>query len=428
MTEPRAIASETATGVRHRGGHRSNRPAAVIALLGCMALVLASVWVYWSVQNSRERASRSRMVRLLTEDRPFPPEGRFIRDPYAGPRSCAECHPGESALYSRSGHSSTLRAASRVKLARALNGTTVADPQWPEVSWSYRYSDDQLRVARKYRNKIDEFIVDYAFGSGHHAVTFVNMIDPEIPAILEHRLTHFTSPERIGITPGHDARPAPPGLTPYGGVLPPRAAKGCFACHATALSAHDEAMRIDQDTMIPNVSCERCHGPGRDHVRGVRSGALESDRSLRFGPDRWTTSDLLGLCGSCHRHPSGSPPGKIQPDDPQLARFQPVGLMQSKCFQKSAGAINCVSCHDPHARASPDRAGYDGVCLSCHTRGKEPMPARSAAAPRQEFAAGTEAKPCLVSPASGCVECHMPRVDPGQHVLFTDHWIRVRSR
>ena len=34
--------------------------------------------------------------------------------------------------------------------------------------------------------------------------------------------------------------------------------------------------------------------------------------------------------------------------------------------------------------------------------------------------------PCPVEPRGDCVNCHMPRVEAGQHVLFADHWIRVR--
>jgi hypothetical protein len=402
------------------------RRARLIITFGLAALLGAGLWVVFSAKRSRPGTDTSHYVRLLTQERPFPSDGRFPNDPYAGPRACAECHPAEAALFSRSGHAKTLRSASRLELSRRLDGRTVADPQWPDVSWSYRFHDEQLHIARKSPQKVDEFIVEYAFGSGHHATTFVNMIDPLVPAILEHRLTHYTKSDQMGITPGHDARPPPPGLTPYGGVLPPKAARGCFACHVTVLSARDD-QRIDVEMMIPNVSCERCHGPGRAHIAAARSGGNEAELSLPFGPDRYKAADLLNLCGSCHRHPLGSPPGKIRPDDPQLARFQPVGIMQSRCYVESASAFSCVTCHDPHARASADRPSYDSVCLSCHQGNvKLRPPASSIARPEQPMPAAR--KPCPVSPDARCVECHMPRVDPGQHVLFTDHWIRIRSR
>ena len=94
------------------------------------------------------------------------------------------------------------------------------------------------------------------------------------------------------------------------------------------------------------------------------------------------------------------------PEISALARFQPIGIMQSKCYQSSDGALSCVNCHDPHARTSSDPRASESACLKCH---------------------GNEAQVrCRVSPKSDWLSCHMPLVDTGQRVLFTDHWIRVR--
>jgi hypothetical protein len=305
-----------------------------------------------------------------------------------------------------------------------LDGTTVADPNAPDVLWRYRLRDGQLHIERTARGQVEECILEYAFGSGHHATSFVSVIDPKIPAILEHRLTYFTQEGAIGITPGHIAYPPPPGLTLHGWVLPSQEGRRCFHCHTTEISARDD-QRINEETMIPNVSCERCHGPGRDHVAAARRGVPESELSLPFGPDRWTADALLTLCGSCHRHPSEYEPSLIRPEEILLARFQPVGLMQSKCYTKSGGTFSCVTCHDPHARASADRAAYDAICLSCHAGlGVPASRASSTAQPDDRvLAAGT---PCRVSPGSRCVECHMPQIDAGQFIHFSDHWIRVR--
>ena len=143
-----------------------------------------------SVREGRSLPRRSRKVALLTL------VGRFrIRAiPYGSLyrfAACSECHPGEAALFARPGHASTLRPAGTLALARQLDGTSVADPEYPGVRWSYRYRDGELLIARKTQDKFEECIADYAFGSGHHATTFVSMIRPGTPAILEHRLTYF---------------------------------------------------------------------------------------------------------------------------------------------------------------------------------------------------------------------------------------------
>jgi hypothetical protein len=311
-----------------------------------------------------------------------------------------------------------LRPAGRLALSRKLDGTTVADPKLPEVLWSYRYRDGALYIARKAQGKVEECVADYAFGSGHSATTFVSVIDLAIPAILEHRLSYYANASALSLTPGHNSKRPPPGLSPLGSVPPPHAVRACFGCHSTQISARGDG-RIDEATMIPNVSCERCHGPGRAHVTAARRGAPERELSLPFGPERWTAPGLLQFCGECHRHPAGPHPDQIRRDDPILARFQPIGLLMSKCYRESAGKFSCVTCHDPHARPSSDRAGYDATCLNCHGGPVEPA--------KSVKSIPTPGVVCPVSPRQGCVECHMPRVDLGQ-VFPSDHWIRVHKQ
>jgi hypothetical protein len=395
----------------------SARPAGV--MLVCVAALVGSViWLVWTARRARPAATSSRVVRLLTIDRPFPAEGRFANDPYIGPKVCAECHPGEAALHSLSGHARTLSPAGRRAIARRLNGTSVADPELPDVLWSYRFHEDSLYIARKAPDTVDECIAEYALGSGRHAMTFVSMIDPDMPAFLEHRLTYYTRDGVLALTPGHDAKPPPPGLTVHGGVPPSRDARSCFACHATQLAATGDR-GIDEKTMIPNVSCERCHGPGRAHVAAARRGAPEAELALPLGPGRWSPPELLRFCGECHRHPAGPRPDQIRRGDPNLARFQPIGIAMSKCYQQTGGKLSCLTCHDPHARASSNRVSYDPQCLNCH--GDQ----AATAEPTSGSPARTVA--CPVSPRAGCVECHMPRVDLDGHLSLTDHWIRIRQ-
>jgi hypothetical protein len=424
MSGSTARENTAGSDARARGVSHPARRARVIVALGLAAVVAAGVWLVVAARRSQPGPRRSRGPRLLTVDRPFPPGGRFPSDPYVGSRACAECHPGESALHARSGHAATLRPAGRLPLARRLDQTTVADPEWPEVRWGYRYRDGQLHIARTDRGKLEECIAEYAFGSGHHATTFVSVIDPGIPAILEHRLTYYTHRDALGITPGQVAYPPPPGLTLRGLVLPPEDARRCFHCHTTATSSRDR-QGIDEATMIPDVACERCHGPGRAHVAAARRGGADAELALPFGPDRWTADSLLTLCGACHRHPSEAGSFVIRPEETHLIRFQPVGLMQSKCYKESGGAFSCVTCHDPHARASADRPAYDRVCLTCHG-GEASTAAPAGAMTEPASPVRTAGTPCPVSPRTRCVECHMPRVDAGQFILFSDHWIRVR--
>lgn len=400
----------------------SSGPAWVISVAAVVALAAAAYWIVATVRESRSTVRRSRTVSLLTYDRPFPAEGRYPADPYIGSAACSECHPGEAALFVRSGHSSTLRPAGKPELARELDGTSVADPEIPGVSWSYRYRDGQLLIARNSADGVEECVADYAFGSGRHATTFVSMIRPETPAILEHRLTYFAHIDGLDLTPGHNIKPPPPGLTALGGVPPARSVRTCFGCHATEISI-GETKGIDEAMMIPNVTCERCHGPGRDHVEAVKRGNPDSERTMRFSRGQWTAPELLRFCGDCHRHPSGPRPDQIRRGDPLLARFQPIGLSLSKCYRESAGKLSCVTCHDPHGRASGHRDDSLAACLKCH--GASGPDSSAAETPK---AASKRPVVCPVSPSERCIECHMPRVTLEKNVVLSDHWIRILER
>src|SRR5262249_33849202 len=130
-----SMAREGSTGPDARPQEASvSVPGASVAVaLGVAAIAAAVFWVIWTTARfqSRPKAGRSRSVRLLTLDRPFPTEGRIASDPYIGSKVCAECHPGEAALHSRSGHALTLSRAGRRSLGQRLDGTTVADPELP---------------------------------------------------------------------------------------------------------------------------------------------------------------------------------------------------------------------------------------------------------------------------------------------------------
>jgi len=324
---------------------------------------------------------------------------------YVGASACSECHPGESAAHSRSGHARTLLPVAKSAIARGLDGTRVEDPERPGVTWDFALEGGKLFAGRSEAGRVGRSLVEYAFGSGHHATTFVSLVDrdPAAPIALEQRLTYLAHSKSLGLTPGQSLAGHAAGNSPAGRVHTPGDTLKCFDCHSTVTSSRGQGV-LDEATMIPNISCERCHGPGRDHVEAARLGAPREALKMPQGPGSWTAAEQMGQCGQCHRTPEMVQTGSIRPENPVMVRHQPVGLMQSACYLQSRGALSCVTCHDPHARTSTDHSAYEAACLSCHTL----APARS----------------CTVSPASGCLECHMPRRDVGRGMMLTDHWIR----
>ena len=369
---------------------------AILLFAGGLSLILAIAWVIRSQSSRTNVAGRSDSVRASRAD-------------YLGSRACSDCHPSEFAAHSRSGHAHTLRLAARTQVARRLDGATFPDPERPGTTWTYTLRDGQLTTERREAEEVERLVIEYAFGSGHHATTFVSLTDRASgrPMLIEHRLTAFAHKDVPDITPGQDLATGPnkPGMIPSGRRFGTAMALKCFECHTTVMSDRGPSV-LDEATMIPDVGCERCHGPGRAHVQAARRGAGESDLAMPFGLGNWTTADEFRLCGACHRLPEMGDRAVIRPDTNWLVRFQPIGLMQSACYRQSQGGLSCTTCHDPHARTSTDLAAYEAVCLSCHR--------------------GPSKTPCKVSPATGCIACHMPRRDAARGMMMTDHWIRSR--
>lgn len=407
MTEPAPPAppkSDSAPAAERSAGGRT---ALVVASAGAL-VVLATLagWLWWTARGP----SRDGPVTLAGTP---PADLRFV-----GSRACRECHPGEYAAHSGSGHARTLRRAGTIDIARKLDGRDVADPDYPDVRWNYRIEAEQLVAERKADSGTRRFLLDYALGSGQHAVTFVSLErQPSGPPTgLEHRLTYFARDDSLRVTPGQALSNHEQGLTDVGFRLSARVVLDCFECHGTR-TVPSQGTGLVPETLIANISCERCHGPGRAHVEAARRpGTVSSALSLPLGSDRWTAEQQLAACGRCHRLPQMIAPETIRPGNVSLARFPSVGMSQSACYVRSEGALRCTTCHDPHSRVSRDTAGYEATCRSCH------------ASERPERRAAVTAVACPVEQQSGCIACHMPLRDVGQGLSFTDHWIRNSDR
>ena len=120
---------------------------------------------------------------------------------YVGDRACSECHPGEAALHSRSGHSRTFASAGRIMLARHTGWSHDRRSRAPGRRLEIPPTNGQLWTERTEKGTVERFVIEYAFGSGRHATTFVTMLDrdPRRPVCREHRLTFFAHSASPGV-------------------------------------------------------------------------------------------------------------------------------------------------------------------------------------------------------------------------------------
>ncbi len=326
-----------------------------------------------------------------------PAIGQKTLSSYAGADRCTACHRAQAIVQVLSAHALALSPAAEHPLAKSFSaGHNLTRLGIYEYSFQ---AEPALRMS--IHDSKDKMIIplEWAFGAGRQAVTFVTRVDREW--YVEYSASYYTATKRYGLTPGHD-RIKPSSLAEAAGVLykigdDARGIEACFECHSTGLVSFDSEGQAK--ITEKGVRCEACHGGATKHVSDPKSNPMPVLRGM-------PGSAMNELCGRCHRPPAGKR-DTIDWNYAWNVRHQPVYLNESRCFQKSAGALSCVSCHNPHEqRAGKSMASYNRVCQSCHTQ--------------------TVRKPnasCFTENQGNCVDCHMPLVSPQPALRFTNHWI-----
>ena len=219
--------------------------------------------------------------------------------------------------------------------------------------------------------------------------------------------------------------------------------KNCYSCHVSQEEKNFDTKKLEYKTkwLDFGVNCERCHGPGSEHIRHysikTKPAPHMSDIVLQT---RLDAARNTMVCAQCHSFRDIFVPGFKAGDDyydhfvPILEYEQPggkdpaywadgrtrrfstdaFGLWQSECFLK--GGVTCVKCHvDPHDTAieknpllQPTSAA---ICTQCHAAIGKALSAHTHHAEK--------------SPGSSCVECHMPRTVLSIKARIRDHSITV---
>jgi hypothetical protein len=334
--------------------------------------------------------------------------------PYVGSKACNECHGKifhEQQDASR--HATTLRLGSALKDV-PLPARPLTDPMSPDVVHAFvRKGDDRIEMESRKGSDVVRAVVEYAVGSGRHGITMV--AQDETGAHRELRISYFAEGASWGETKGIDGPPGG-GAELIGLPLAPNRLQHCLSCHTTWLRSIDVsglgARGPDADDR--GIGCERCHGPGLNHVKAVRSGYAEI--AIALG-SKAPPSARLKSCVECH-----AADGSVSPSDPEFTRAQGTTFLFSRCVTATTEQFSCTTCHDPHRPIETAAAAYEAKCLSCHG-------ANSAKAAHRSSAPAPDEKPippCPVNPAAQCVSCHMPKVDDrSRRSQFTDHHIRI---
>jgi hypothetical protein len=352
------------------------------------------------------------------------------REKYVGDAACLPCHREQSEPYQHTAHHLTSQPASASSILGSFlaeaNVLMIADPakaqEDPGLYFKMEARENnfyQTSVAgwpghlQQHRERIDVVI-----GSGVRGQSYLYWRGE---LLFELPVSYWSDGKRWINSPGYKN-----GAINFDRAVTPR----CLECHATYIAPRSRdplTNRYDPHSLVMGISCERCHGPGADHVAQPKSPMLNP---ATFSRDRQI--DVCALCHNGIRHeqlaaafsfmPGDTLDNFLQHSSGELAsrpdvHGNQVGLLQSSRCYLSSPQMSCSTCHDVH-RAEQPVAVYSERCLRCHKVESCGM-----------------AKTVGAKIAENCIDCHMPVQSTNAIISETageqirpkmrNHWIRV---
>lgn len=197
----------------------------------------------------------------------------------------------------------------------------------------------------------------------------------------------------------------------------------CDGCHSVSYDIHTKKVAEW------NVGCERCHGPGSEHVAHPTRTNIQNPSQM----DPIASNDTCIAChsqgqprnglieGKAYDWPVGYHAGEHLQDYWKLEditlgktdfihfadgtahknRMQGNDFVQSVMYERG---VTCASCHDVHGteNSAQLRKPADKICLDCHAANSPNGPHVASLEEHTHHKVG--------SPGSQCVSCHMPKI------------------
>lgn len=399
-------------------------------LFVCGLLLVASglTAVGWHQFAGRGRETKppDPLITATARPRPLPPARPAG---YVGSQACQACHAEIAASYARHPMGQSIRPVGPEDAAGTAD-TFVA--REGEREYRIEFTADGTLLHHEQvtgsdgRQLYDQAVqVNYAVGSGRRGTAYLSAAGRQL----------FQAP--IGWYSQRNCWDLSPG---YRGDRSLRFTReiddSCLYCHAGRLAADGEQDVTHLPFKEVAIGCERCHGPGEQHVTLMRhlDPAEPAQDVAIVNPGRLEPARREAVCNQCHlsgtavipRYGRGFfdfRPGDLLSDTLVVlddtsrssnarAVSQVEQMRSSRCYQQSDGSLGCTSCHDPHRTPPPPESAafYRDRCLNCHADRDCSLPQ-----PRRQQEA-----------ANSCIACHMPAeaVSDVPHTALTDHRIR----
>lgn len=344
------------------------------------------------------------------ETRPSAPP-RFVGD-----LACASCHADKVATYHQTAHFKTSSwPSSQTVHGRFDPGSNTLATVNPNLHFVMEANERGFFQTAHLTTSPDAELyrterIDVVVGSGRKGQTYLFW---KGDLLFELPISYWVALDKWVNSPGYND-----GQANFDRPIPPR----CLECHGS--SFEQEAPpdnRFNKASLVLGIFCEKCHGPGSEHVARFRSPAPPKSYadSAIINPARLPRARQIDVCGLCHEG-AGQPllpslsflPGAQLDQYLQFAKAAPDAridvhgnqvqlLERSRCFRFSK-TMTCFTCHDVHA-PQRDTEAFAPRCLTCH-----------------------KIEDCKALPRMGhafdskCVDCHMPLQETGKIISQVD--------
>ncbi len=374
---------------------------------------------------------------------------------YVGMNTCKQCHSAIYETFIQTGMGKSFDLASRQKSSATFSEHAVIYDKFRNFHYQTYWKNDSLFV-KEFRlegrdttyQRIEK--ISYIVGSGQHTNSHmmnVNGYVYQVPA------TFYTQKKTWDLPPGFE--------NGYNSRFSRKIELECMSCH----NAYPKIVLGSENKFesLPNgIDCERCHGPGSEHVRQKQLGNLiDTAKQIDYtivNPAKLPVVLQMDICQRCHIQGNAVlnegktffdfRPGMHLSDVMNV--FMPVykgdegahimashaeRLKMSKCFITSVNKVNqiskndlkpyrealtCVTCHNPHVSVKVTGSEvFNNACRNCHgptTNTEHQTSSLSCSASQEKRATAND----------NCVRCHMPKNNTIDipHVITTDHFIR----
>jgi len=323
---------------------------------------------------------------------------------YLGIDACSPCHEDRVRKFKKTNHANAIRVPEAALMPGGFEPGKNTLLSQPGLEFEMKKEGNDFFSVAKFEGQdkktsiIDSKKIDFVYGWGRlDEVNFSwdkdRLVELPVAWLFPQETWGITSAFRFGDSGGF-AR---------------EATSNCLECHTTWFAYYPgTSNRYKPDSFLLGVTCERCHGPGTDHVAHHKTHPDDTTGAKIIAPATLSRERQLDICAQCHSNAIREigQPFTYRPGQPLDQAFKPIhtkypeddhvanqikGLRQSKCFQKDE-SLTCATCHNPHKPHEPgEKDAGAKSCAKCH------KPADCKEQPKIPEAVRAD-----------CVGCHLP--------------------